>query len=159
MDIQTQSALIAAAVSLVALLINYSITRTQLKSQNNTFEREVNSKFRISAYDLRIKTYPRAFLITKEVGKAYDRPVHEIIEDHKKIKEQLREWRNSEVMLVISDYALIKAHTLENELGKQPDNPRSPFSKIQIHRMWKCRQNFRGALRKDLGLFHEQVDF
>ena len=104
------------------------------------------------AYELRLSLYPEAFEITTQAGKVYDRPIAEVVKAHNEIADSLKKWRNSEVMLVISDFALERSYDLERELRKNPDKPKSHFSEEQWRRMWGKRQKFRHALRKDLGL-------
>jgi len=147
-----QTAIISALVSLVVAAIAYFSMRTQLKAQRERTERELGAKFLQSAYELRLKHYPAAFDITSQASKVYDRPTAEVVKIHNGIAGRLKEWRNSEVMLVISDYALERSYELERELRKKPDRPDAHFSEEQWRRMWGKRQKFRHSLRKDLGL-------
>ena len=152
MDIKLQSALIAAAVSLTAALIAYLTVKKQLAAQKEKTEKEHASKFLENAYELRLKHYPFAFEITDQVAKLYDLKPNEIMRRHNEIAENLRNWRNTEVVLVISEYALSCSYDLEKELKKKPSTPRGSFCEEQRRRMWGLRQKFRKALREDLNL-------
>ena len=152
MDIKLQSALIAAAVSLLAAIIGFITVKKQLQAQREKTEKEFSSAFLHKAYELRLSLYPAAFAITAQAGKVYEKPTSEVAEIHQEIADALKKWRNSEVMLVISDYALERSYDLERELRKNPDKPKSHFSEEQRRRMWGKRQKFRHALRSDLGL-------
>lgn len=152
METALQTAIISALVSLIVAAIAYFSMRTQLHAQREKTERELGAKFLQSAYELRLKLYPAAFSITSQASKVYDRPTNEVIAIHHEIADKLKEWRNTEVMLVISDYALERSYDLERELRKKPDRPGCHFSEEQWRRMWGKRQKFRHSLRKDIGL-------
>jgi len=152
MDIKLQSALIAGIVSLIGPLVTYLTVKRQLSAQRERIEREHQSKFLANAYDLRLKLYPKAFEVTERAGKFYGLKRAEIISEHNKIADELRAWRNSEVILVISDYALECSYRLERELKKKPSEPKANFSDEQKRRMWGLRQKFRRSLREDLNL-------
>lgn len=152
MEINLQNAIISAVVSLFVAAIAFFTVRRQLHAQMERTERELASKFLQNAYELRLKYYPEAFNITSQASKVYDLPTTEVIKIHNEIADKLRAWRNSEVMLVISNYALERSYELERELRKKPDQPGKHFSEEQWKRMWGKRQKFRHSLRKDLGL-------
>jgi len=144
--------LVTIAVSIASSLVTSLLAGN---AQKIDLERKIQNQFTIRLYNHRIDQYPNAFIITDKILQKVE--PQRIIEQNelRTIGKNLCDWKTGIVSLIISKdslktfYELIK--TLEMNYGDH-----DKYTKEQVNKIIKKRNEFRGSLRRDIGLLYEE---
>ena len=154
---QFSTALIASAISMLAILISSAINSREIKQQDKDTQKQLNRAMTQKLYDLRIKLYPKAFEIT-EALKQYKPPKFaNTKEETDHILKLLMEWKTGEVSLALSSTSLYFFGRLRKNLRRTPAGTDGFFSREQAQSIHRAKVVFRRSLRRDVGfLFDEE---
>lgn len=145
------SAAVAAFVSLLVSLITYWATRSQIESNKQRQERELQRKLTERLYELRIAAYPKAFSVTQGL-------LSNIVEDEEVTKEkiydirdQLAKWAASDAAFILSQKSRSSYYRIRTALLVEPADD-GKYSRKQREEMWKAKNKLRACLREDIAL-------
>lgn len=121
--------------------------------QNYVEKRKIKSGFTQELYRRRLETYSKLIRITQNTGKQT-----QPLEAYKQCRDALIEWQtNTDGYLLLSRDSLPAFRALKEALKKNPGDG-VKYSKVQIVKIWQCRNQLRRALRKDLRLYHNEKE-
>lgn len=137
------SAFIAAIISWITC---YFTIRNTLKSE----EMKILYDYDKILIQERMKYYPKLFEITQNIWKQ-NKSTDENIWEIKKSYELLIEWRKEWWFLLLSEKSLVYFNTLKESLKSNPGNGEKWwYTKEQLQKIWKQRNNLRWALKDDI---------
>lgn len=150
------AAVIAGAVSIIVSVIGYVASSRKLKSDTRKFQVELESKWIEKIYAERFRLYPEAFKITSLILK---RAAPEFLPPRGQIddlRNRLNVWASEAGLFMSRDTA--KAYMdLRQALGKRPGHGEF-YTREQGEKVWRCRNEFRRCLRKDVGNIYVDDD-
>ncbi len=149
------TALIAAAVSLIASLATYNATLRTLLNQRRMQERELERRFTEKLYELRLAAYPKAFAITDQLRGEHVFSGALLPELLHKVREELLEWNRAEAGFLMSQDALKAFYAIRDALARDPEDG-VHYSRSQRKGIWTCKNRFRGLLKADLNLLYQE---
>lgn len=152
------AAAISAVISIFVAFMTYISASNRIEAETQALEKELQRKLTDRLYDLRIKHYPEAFIITDKLGKQKGHAPEDLPALYKEIGSQLRKWKSGEPSFIMSEdalnryYEVIEALKANLALGTK-------YNDQQLERIWQVRTAFRNQLREDVGLlFQEETD-
>jgi hypothetical protein len=145
------AAIIAATVSAIAAFITYITATNKINAAHAAIERELERKLTDRLYDLRLKHYPQAFVITDQLGKQLGVTESQLPALYKQLAQELRVWKAGEPSFILSEKSLNAYYELQEALKANPALG-NQFNHQQMDRIWRRRVDFRRALRDDVGL-------
>jgi hypothetical protein len=153
------AAIIAGSVSfftaIITVVISFFISRSSIRSEIEKLHIQQKRAFTEKLYELRLDIYPEAFDITQDVGKKGERD-HQTVETLiRNTRDNLATWHRKKAGLVLSERSLKAYYELRDALSKQPAR-QDEFATEQLKKIWFARNVFRGCLRDDVGLLHEE---
>ena len=98
----------------------------------------------------RLKNYPELLEITQEIWKSnysIEKNINIIKEAFSRIKEWRHKW-NGYLLLTNKSYRAF--NDLKEAISKKPLNPKKWYSKEQLNKIYKLRNNLRLALKEDI---------
>ncbi len=153
------AAVIAAAVSGVAAVLSYVATQRKLAAERRNLNSAQRRRLTEKLYDLRLDCYPSAFEITDRLRGEYlfsdgleaDGGISR--QEVTEVRSRLLKWHATKAGFVLSNSSLRAYYQLRDELA---DSSREPHSRNKVRRIWRAKNQFRGALKADLGLLYEE---
>lgn len=154
MSDELTAAVVSALISLAVALITYVSVVTKIQAETRTLERQLQRQLTDRLYDLRLKHYPQAFVITERLGKQGADP-EKLPALYQQLGRELRDWKSGEPSFLMSEeslqryYAILEALRANLALG-------SRYNEQQLERIWQTRTAFRDQLRRDVGLLFDE---
>ncbi|HEX8177227.1 MAG TPA: hypothetical protein VF543_19215 [Pyrinomonadaceae bacterium] len=158
MSEQVTSAIVAGAISIIAAVITYMSVVVKIRSEKESQERNLARSFTGRLYELRLKHYPEAFVITERLGRRSRFKDEELPVIYQEILDSLSKWKAGEPSFILSSDSLKVFYELQQALDGNPALG-NKYNEEQHARIWKLRNAFRGSLRKDVGLLFEEEGY
>lgn len=154
MNPTVEAALIASAISVVVALIGYLAARSKIRSELQAIKLQQKHSFVEKLLEIRLEAYPDVFDITQNIGKRSNYTDEEIIQITNEALEKLDAWQRKKSGLLLSRKSLSSYYELRDALRKNPAN-KGAYTNVQLEKIWFARNSFRGCLRDDVGLLHD----
>ncbi len=150
-----QVALIVGAVSLmgstIGLLTSFFAQRMQSKEAEKQIRVEAASKL----LALRLEHYPKAFDISEKIQRRKKPQRIMSREELLKISNELSSWKTGVVNIILSQETLDCFYELRETLGMGYAE-KDAFSIQQVEKIISAKDEFRKALRRDVGFLYTQ---
>ena len=153
MDDKIIAAIIAAAISIVGVGVNWVLSNRRLKIERRKLITERQSPFAEKVYQLRLDNYGEAFDITE-----YLRPGSRGFkqENLDAMVDKLEQWRSGQVYLILGYESLEAYRELIGDLKRKPGTG-DQYTEQQIEKIVGSKVKFRRALKQDLGVVYSET--
>ncbi len=154
MDPRVQAAYIAGSIAILGFVINYLVVRVKIRAELKALKLNQKHAFTEKLYILRLDAYPEVFNIIQDIGKRGDYSNEDIISITEEVTKKLLLWQRTKAGLLLSKQSLDAYYQLKQKLLKKPAD-KNGYSDTQLKNIWYARNSFRGCLRNDVGLLHD----
>lgn len=127
-------------------IVSYFTIKMTLKSEKLKLQYDYDKLL----IEERMKYYPELFKITQDIWKQ-NKTISENIWEINKAYDLLMEWRKWWWFLLLSEQSLNAFYNLKESLKAKPgDGEKWWYTKVQLEKIWKQRNNLRWSLKDDI---------